>query len=84
MTVNTWIGSSHLHFNPVTTPSPTESMAQDESSQKSVTCTAGAFVVSQMMSPSISEEFFGTAQVPPPVIPVILQPVHYSYTTKSL
>ena len=47
MTVNTWIGSSHLHFNPVTTPSPTESMAQDESSQKSVTCTAGAFVVSQ-------------------------------------
>ena len=40
MTVNTWIGSSHLLFNPVTT-------AQDESSQKSVTCTAGAFVVSQ-------------------------------------
>ena len=83
--------SSRLLSNPVTTPLPAESTAQDESlhQHQSVTCTAGKFVVSQSDVHNINfGSICGTTRAPPPLIPAILQPqvVHYvptTYTTSS-
>lgn len=70
------------------TPSPAESIAQDESlrQNQSVICTAGTFVVSLSDVQNINfGSICGTIRSPPLLISAILQPmvVPTSYTTSS-